>query len=80
MFGNEPLRNRIALYGILLFVFLASVIAAFGIGEEHQKRVGPRGNECTDGAYRQPGAPGGGAVCENGFWFWLDSRAQKPVF
>jgi hypothetical protein len=71
MFIEERLRNRIFYCGILLFVFLVTVLTAFGIGEEHQKRVGPHGKECTDGTYRQPGAPGGAAVCTNGYWFWL---------
>jgi hypothetical protein len=75
MFIEEPLRKKIALYGILIVVYLISVIIAFGFGMHHQKRIGPHGHECTDGTYRQPGAPGGAAVCENGFWFELAPEA-----
>jgi hypothetical protein len=74
-FIEEPLRNKIALYGILILVYIISILAAFAIGMDHQKRIGPHGNECADGVYRQPGSPGGGAVCENGFWFELAPEA-----
>jgi hypothetical protein len=57
MFINEPLRNKIALYGILLFVYLISILLAFDAGTIYQKEHGPPGNECKSGTYRT-----------NGFW------------
>jgi hypothetical protein len=68
-FKNEPLRNRIALYGIVIAVYLISVFLAFDAGMDHQKAIGQHGNECADGTWRQPGAPGGAAECRNGYWF-----------
>jgi hypothetical protein len=55
----------------LICIYVISILAAFDIGMDHQKRIGPHGNECTERTYGQPGAPSGAAVCENGFWFWL---------
>ena len=74
-FSDQPLRNRIAIVGAIVLFVIAMLCAAFDIGMEHQKEVGPHGTECADGTYRQPGAPGGAAVCTNGFWFWLAPEA-----
>jgi hypothetical protein len=64
MFSNEPLRNRIALFGILA---LACVLS-FGEGVRYQKEHGPPGSECTPGKYREMKNGDTPAECVNGFW------------
>jgi hypothetical protein len=87
MFADEPLRNRIALYGILTVLFLISIFGAFSMGIDYQKEHGPHGNECPDETYRQPGGFGEprAAVCKNGYWFEIpietfprDKLEKKP--
>jgi hypothetical protein len=75
MFSEQPIETRMVIYGIMIAAYLLLVYLAFDAGMNYQKEHGAPGRECKTGTYREPGEPGGSAVCENGHWFWVAPEA-----